>query len=692
MKKLTRHTVWQEQLPSVPLCASVWERPSPIHARMTVVLMIFLLTSMVIPALLIADPYPGYTLFTPNNSRTTYLIDEDNNTVHTWAHNVSGGYSMYLKDSGNLLRTGQVNNNIFGGGGGQGMVQELDWDGDLVWQFTYSSNSYMSHHDIEPMPNGNVLMIAWEYKSITETRQAGYSRNVALWPDHVIEVEPDGDDDGTIVWEWHAWDHLVQDYDQSRDNYGTVADHPELLDINMSGAGGAMGGDWMHVNGISYNPDLDQIVISSHNLDEIYVIDHSTTTEEAASHSGGNSGMGGDILYRWGRPTNYDANGTQVFNVVHCSVWIPSGLPGAGHIMAFNNREGTHASHVVEIIPPMDDEGNYTRTAGQPFGPSDPTWTYASNGFYSQHLGGCQRLPNGNTLIVESTSGYIFEVDEAGTTQWSYDYHTEIVRALRYGFNHPGVYSLNPIDDGEIVMNEILVINEETVTDQDGEADPWVELYNNGDEEYSLSYFALSTSTNDPDMWTFPDTTIGAGEYLIVWLDGDEEQEGLHTNFEMPTMSGLLYLFAPDESMLDNLTYVSPSADVSTGRYPNGTGDFCLMTPTFAAENYWDNSEVTMETKALPAENALRDCYPNPFNSTVSIQYELASPDLVKISVYNVMGQQVAILVHDHLSAGSHQITWQGLDNGGNHVASGIYLVMFQCNQTYSTQKITLVK
>lgn len=90
-------------------------------------------------------------------------------------------------------------------------------------------------------------------------------------------------------------------------NYQTsIVNHPELLNINY-----LTQKDWLHCNGVDYNPILDQVVISSHNTNEWYVIDHSTTTAQAASHSGGNSGKGGDFLYRWGNPAAYQATGTK---------------------------------------------------------------------------------------------------------------------------------------------------------------------------------------------------------------------------------------------------------------------------------------------------------------------------------------------------------------------------------------------
>ena len=119
-------------------------------------------------------------------------------------------------------------------------------------------------------------------------------------PDHVIEVEPNGSSGGNIVWEWHVWAHLIQDYDPAKDNYGVVEDHPELIDINFMAI--SAGKDLNHINAIDYNEEFDQILLTSAGQDEIWVIDHSTTTEESAGHTGGTSGKGGDLLYRWGNP------------------------------------------------------------------------------------------------------------------------------------------------------------------------------------------------------------------------------------------------------------------------------------------------------------------------------------------------------------------------------------------------------
>ena len=190
-----------------------------IKSRIKIFLLFFLLTTNIIP-----QTFDGYTLFCPNMSRYTYLIDMNNQIVHTWTHTKTGGYSCYLLEDGTLMRSATSSNSQLNGGGAMGIVQKIAWNGTLLWEYTYSSNTYRTHHDIEPLPNGNVLLIAWEVKTATQAVQAGLNHSAVIWPDHIIEVQPVGSTGGNIVWEWHFWDHLIQDYSSAKDNYGVVAD------------------------------------------------------------------------------------------------------------------------------------------------------------------------------------------------------------------------------------------------------------------------------------------------------------------------------------------------------------------------------------------------------------------------------------------------------------------------------------
>jgi hypothetical protein len=163
---------------------------------------------------------------------------------------------VYLLENRSILRTASPNlpSNFTGGGAG-GLVQKLDWNGTVIWEFEYSNNQHRLHHDIEALPDGNVLMIAWENKTGEEAIAAGCDPSLLptgkLWPDHIIEVEPTGATGGNIVWEWHVWDHLIQDYNVTAENYGVVADHPELIDINADTR--PRSHDWNHINSIDYN-------------------------------------------------------------------------------------------------------------------------------------------------------------------------------------------------------------------------------------------------------------------------------------------------------------------------------------------------------------------------------------------------------------------------------------------------------
>jgi hypothetical protein len=411
------------------------------NERILTIFLIFVLLTISCVPLSSSEPTHQYTalssrsidgqiLFSPMDCGITYLINTDGGVNHTWSSTYLPGEAVRWLGEGTILRT--IKTGFAGGAGGAGGgVQKMRWDGTIEWEFHYDTDGLLTHHDIMPLPNGNILMIAWETKTPAEAIAAGrnptHISSSGFMPDHIIEVQPTGPTSGDIVWEWHVWDHLIQDFDASKENYGVVADHPELIDINYADDMMSLY-DWLHTNSIDYNEQFDQILLSAHNFNEVWVIDHSTTTEEAAGHTGGNSGKGGDLLYRWGNPATYRAGSTsdQKYYGQHDATWIKPGCPGAGDILVFNNgvnRPGGWYSTVDEIIPPVDDDGNYYLESGMAYGPDAQTWIYTADPPQSLNAGvvsGAERLPSGDTLICDGVAGHFFEVTPGGTTVWEY--------------------------------------------------------------------------------------------------------------------------------------------------------------------------------------------------------------------------------------------------------------------------------
>ena len=338
---------------------------------------------------------------------------------------------MYLLENGNLLRTVRTNSTdiVFGGQGG--VIELYSWGGALLWQFFYDTPQYRQHHDVFPLPNGDILILAAKVMTNAQAIQAG--RNPALltqsdlYTEQIVEVQPVGTNQGTIVWEWDMKDHLIQDFDATKDNFGIVAQNPNKLYINYTGEGNG-NSNWLHVNSVQYNATLAQIILSSRNLSEIWIIDHSTTTAQAASSSGGLYGKGGDILYRWGNPQIYD-NGTELDRKLfgqHYPHWIADGLIDAGKIILFNNGNGRQPqySEVFILNPPTIAPGFYILESNATFGPQNPDYSYDQTNFptplYTSGLGGADRLPNGNILICGGNTGQIIEIDNQDNIVWKY--------------------------------------------------------------------------------------------------------------------------------------------------------------------------------------------------------------------------------------------------------------------------------
>ena len=414
-----------------------------------------------------SDPrsYQGFTLFGPMSYNVSYLVDNEGRMVHSWPGTYNPGLALYLMQNGQLIRTGIRDQSRAGSGG---VIEAVDWDGTVLWSVLDTSNRYEFHHDICELPNGHILVIAWETKSKQEAIAAGrdpqYFNLDIFLPDAILEFAPNGQGSADIVWEWHFWDHMSTNLPGSwtangRPVSSDITD-PGKIDINFLTNGQA---DWLHCNSVAYNPVLDQIAISCHNTNELVVISHSTANYanpfvgiEAAR------GKAGDFLYRWGNPASYGAGikTDQKLFGQHDVQWISEPLPGAGHILIFNNglqRPDGQYSTVLEIDPGVLSNGTYPRDEGKAFGPDSVYWMYKApnpRDFFSNNISGAQRLPNGNTLICQGKNGLLFEVTANGETVWKYvnpvnaqgprEQGTAIVNNMvfktrRYAADYPGL-------------------------------------------------------------------------------------------------------------------------------------------------------------------------------------------------------------------------------------------------------------
>jgi len=426
---------------------------------------------------------PGYVIFNPSNSTKTFLMDKNGSVVHTWVGELQAHLSPYLLENGHLLRM-EVDSDYptFAAGGTSGRIREYDWDGNIIWDFEYANEKELIHHDIEVLPNGNILAIAYEAKTVEEALAVGMdSEHIAkagVWPDKIIEIKPTKPSGGEIVWEWHLWDHLIQDREPTKANYGTIADSPRKININVPVAhdfppmpeeqvtqlkkvglftsnfsSDNLASDFTHCNAVSYNAALDQIAFSFKLFNEIYIIDHSTTTEEAKGSQGGRWGHGGDLLYRWGNPENY-GRGTKADRILynqHDAKFIPEGYPGAGNLMVFDNdipnstnkfptllaafldahspdpqisiEAFGNYSEVLQFAPTTNEDGSYTLPENGPFGPDRTNWRYSAPdkySFYSAIQSGAHRMKNGNTFITSGFRGRLFEVTPENEIVWEF--------------------------------------------------------------------------------------------------------------------------------------------------------------------------------------------------------------------------------------------------------------------------------
>ncbi|MFC1513867.1 aryl-sulfate sulfotransferase, partial [candidate division KSB1 bacterium] len=391
-----------------------------------------------------------------------------------------------------------------------------------------------------------------------------------------IEVNPQME----IVWEWHFWDHLssAEGGIANGKPVSTDTTDPGKLNINFTPT---LYTDWIHVNAVEYNPELDQVAISAHFLNEFYIIDHSyvnySDTDQEIEKA---AGPEGDIIYRWGNPVSYGlgTEADQKLFGIHDINWIADDCPGAGNLIFFNNGHirPVQYSSVDEIMTPVNMNNSYDRQSSSIFGPTDPVWSYTApvkTDFYSCFISGAQRLPNGNTLICEGFTGRFFEVTNEGEMVWEY---------------------INPV------------------------------------------------------------TSQGFEPQGTVIYGGNEVFRCYRYAFDFPAFEGK-HLVIPNLNTEDPITSVE-----------DGSGQ--------------------------PGSFLLHQNYPNPFNPATNIKFDLVRSETVNLVIFNSIGEEVKTIVNQVLTTGAHVYSWNGTDNSGSKVSSGVYFYRLSAGDQMGIKRMVYMK
>ena len=371
------------------------------------------------------DVMDGYIMMTIAQNRRTLLLSRDGRIVHTWDSEFTPAYWAYMQANGTIIRAASLPNPPFGPQEPwsymNGRVEYITLDGLVFNTVDFGNSQLYGHHDFAVLPNGNLLMLAYDRYRADAALAAGRDPETLpedreIHAEALLEIDPQT---GETVWEWRVWDHLIQDFDPDLPNYGDPAQHPGRIDINYTDQD--LTSDWIHINAVSYNTERQEILLSPKNFNEIWVIDHSISTAEAR-------GPAGELLYRWGNPEAHGmgTDDDQILFGTHNPHWIAAGLPGAGNILLYDNGIAGERAHsrIVELIPALDADGNYIMEPGQITQLGELVWTYTADppgSFFSTIMSGAQRLPDGNTLIAVGRQNRVFEVTPAGEIVWNYN-------------------------------------------------------------------------------------------------------------------------------------------------------------------------------------------------------------------------------------------------------------------------------
>lgn len=249
----------------------------------------------------------------------------------------------------------------------------------------------------------------------------------------------------------------------------------------------------------------------------------------------------------------------------------------------------------------------------------------------------------GETFYLSDTSNSIIDSIQYGTQTTDISYGrfpngTGNFQSMAPTFNAVNTFNVIPtLVPEDIVINEFMASNDSIVADQDGEFDDWIELFNKGNATINLDNYSLSDDINSLNTFSFPTgTSLMADSFIVVWADGDTAQVGYHADFKLSAGGESIYLTNANSILIDSVNYTAQVADSSHGRFPNGTGSFRRMYPTFASLNLINTGIQDPDLNTVQF-----GIYPNPADESFTIEISENTSEQSIVSIYNCTGQMV---------------------------------------------------
>ena len=297
--------------------------------------------------------------------------------------------------------------------------------------------------------------------------------------------------------------------------------------------------------------------------------------------------------------------------------------------------------------------------------------------------------PVPNTKKVEEYDRYMCVIPPLGEGKKA-EFYVNLTNTAGQSQNYPRngkiVITTQSTGTNTVVVNEFLADNVNSFTDPNGEHDDWVELYNNGNEPVLLSGKFLTDNPTKLNKWMFPiadSIYINPNEFLVVWLDDQTTQPGLHATFKLSKSGEYIAIVGSDGiSIIDSLSFGAQITDVSYGRYTDGTNNWVFMSPTPGQNNLFSDVEESI----IPVVYNIT-AYPNPFNPSTTISYSIPYSNNTVIKIYDVLGREVQTLVNEYKTAGTYKINFNA-----SSLSSGIYLCRIESGRYVSTKKLMMVK